>query len=242
MSVLRSPIPQRATPIIDATPPQATAEPLSGTLIPETPPSREKTSGQKPEMLNVTTLLGLLSEAISEISSVRTTTGTNLAHVANAKASLEQAKTIAQNLLKEEDEKQQMMEQMSKDLKDIKRLLAKLTPTFAQVAATGPPMNHHGTPTNQRKLNTANDKIKKQQREKLTIVITAATAPDTIKNQLKSMHAKDIIQKCQNAIAEYFKEGHIPRIHGISKLSDDEYRFHCESKKTPNYSAKWTGV
>ena len=88
-----------------------------------------------------------------------------------------------------------------------------------------PPTKENGTQTK--------NKIKKQQRDKLTITITAATAPDTIKNQLKSMHAKDMIQKCQSAITEHFKEGHIPKIHGINKLSDDEYRLHCESEEDP---------
>ena len=180
----------------------------------------------------------LLSEALGDISSVKTTgTGPNTTFVGKAKASLEKAKTIARNLLKEEeDEKQQTMELMSKELKDIKRILA--NPTYAQIAAREPPTNPPGTPTNQRKSNTANDKIKKQQREKLTIIITAATAPDTVKTQVKSMHAKDMIQKCQSAIAECFKEGRVPKIHGINKLSNDEYRLHCESKEDPQLLSK----
>jgi hypothetical protein len=223
-----------------------TEEPLSGTVIPETPPNNENTTGRKQATSNLSTLLSALSEAISEISSVRTT-GTNLTHMANAKASLEQAKTITQNLLdEEEDEKQQTMELMAKDLKDIKKLLTK--PTFAQVAATEPPRNPPGTSISQRKSNTANDKIKKQQREKLTVIITAATASNPIKNQLKSMHAKDMIQKLQSAITEQFKEGHIPKIHGIHKLTNDEYRLHCESKEDPqllnkmNWSLIFNGV
>jgi len=72
---------------------------------------------------------------------------------------------------------------MSKDIKDIKRLLAK--PTFVQIVATQPPTNFSGTPNNQRKLNTVNDRTKKQQCKKFAITITAATAPDTTKNQLK---------------------------------------------------------
>jgi hypothetical protein len=233
MGVPRSPIQPRSTPTIATTPPQTTTTPLSGTLIPETPPVKEKTMEQKPETSNMTRLLILLSEAIGDISSVRTNgTGTNAEFVGKAKASLEEAKIIAQTLLKEEeDEKQQTMELMSKDLKDIKRLLGK--PSYAQITATESPMNPPGTPINQRKPNTANDKIKKQEREKLTIILTAATAPDSIKNQLKSLHAKDMIQKCQSAITEHFKGEHIPKIHGINKLSNDEYRLHCESKEDP---------
>jgi len=215
-----------------------TAKPLSGTVIPETPPNKEKTMEQTPEASNMIRLLVLLSEALGDISSVKTNgTGTNATFMGKAKASLEQAKTIAQNLLKEEeDEKKQTMQLMSKDLKDIKRLLA--NPTYAQIAAREPLMNPLGTTTNQRKPNTANDKMKKQQREKLTITITAATAPDTIKTQLKSMHAKEMIQKCQSAIAECFKEGRTPKIHGINKLSNDEYRLHCESKDDPQLLRK----
>ena len=94
------------------------------------------------------------------------------------------------------------------------------------------------------KSNTTNDKIKKEQRVKLTVTITAAMASDTIKNQLKSMHAKDIIYKCQSAIAEHFKEGHIPKIHGINKLSNDEYEIQCESKDDPQLlsSMDWNSI
>jgi hypothetical protein len=123
------------------------------------------------------------------------------------------------------------MELMAKELKDIKRLLT--NPTYAQVAAKELPTNASGTSADQRKLSAANDKTKKQQRERLTVIITAATAPDTVKAQLKSMHAKDIIQRCQSAIVERFKEGRVPKIHGINKLSNDEYRLHCESKEDP---------
>jgi hypothetical protein len=178
-------------------------------------------------------LLILLGEAASDINLIKTTTGPNKTYVDMVKASLEEAKIITQNLLKEnEDEKSLKMEQMSRDLNEIKRLLAKPTPTFAQIAATETPISHHGTPANHKKPNTDN-KVKKQQREKLTITITATTAPDPIKNQMKSMHAKDMIQKCQSAIAENFKEGHVPKIHSINKLSNDEYRLHCESKEDP---------
>ena len=47
-----------------------------------------------------------------------------------------------------------------------------------------------------------------------------------------------MIQKCHNAIAEHFKEGHIPKIHGINKLSNDEYRLHCESEEDPQLQSK----
>src|SRR5436190_1710585 len=58
------------------------------------------------------------------------------------------------------------------------------------------------------------------------------------------MHAKDIIHKCQSTITECFKEGHVPRIHGINKLSNDEYRLHCESKEDPQLLSKidWSSV
>ena len=130
-------------------------------MIPETPPNRENSTGQKRVAQNVTALLGLLSEAMNEISSVRTTTESNQKHVANAKVSLRQAKIIAQNLLKEEEnEKQQIMELMTKDLKDIKKLLEK--PTFAQIAATEPPRNPLEILNNKGKLNTAKERTKKQ--------------------------------------------------------------------------------
>jgi hypothetical protein len=211
MSALRSPIRQQATPTLEATPLRATAQSLSGTLIPETPPGNEQaTTEQKPEAPHLMRLLVLLGEAMCDINLIRTTTGHNKTCVDMVKISLEEARTIAQNLLKEEeDKKNQKMEQMAKDLNDIKRLLAK-PKTYAQTVATGPPETHQ-------------DKDKtKQQRKELTITVTAATAPDTIKSQLKTMHAKDMIQKCQSAITESFKEGHVPKIHGINKLSNDD--------------------
>jgi hypothetical protein len=136
------------------------------------------------------------------------------------------------------------MAMMSKELKDIKKMLETQTvaqvaaapttaPTFAQIAATPPLENPPETPKGKKKRNTANDKIKKQQREKLTIKISAAAAPDATKNQMKSMHPQDLIQKCQSAIDDQIKEGRIPKIHGISKLSNDEYRLHCETEEDP---------
>jgi hypothetical protein len=73
-------------------------------VIPETPPNKEKTTEQKPEEPNMTRLLVLLSEALGDISSIKTNgTGTNTTFVGKAKASLEKAKDIAQSLLKEEE-------------------------------------------------------------------------------------------------------------------------------------------
>jgi hypothetical protein len=249
MSVLRTPIRQQATPTIEATPPRSTVE-SSGTIIPETlerneQPSRQESNRALPN--NATQLLILLGDAINELNAVKTS-GNNKEYTENAKKLLEEAKHITRNILKEnEEEKNQKMEQMSKDLNDIKRLLAQ-PKTFAQAAATELPRNPPETPTNQRKPDTAKEKIKKQQREKLMIIITAATAPDTTKNQLKAMHAKDMIQKCQSAITEYFTEGRVPKIHGINKLTNDEYRLHCESKEDPqllskmNWSLIFSGV
>src|SRR5436305_10980650 len=91
---------------------------------------------------------------------------------------------------------------------------------------------------NQINLNTTHNKMKKQQRNKFTIIITAATASNIIKNQLKSMHVKDIIQKCQSTIAECFKKEHIFKIHDINKLSNDEYKLHCESKEDSQLLSK----
>jgi hypothetical protein len=211
-------------------------EPLSGTLIPETPQNEEITVEQEPETPSMVRLLLLLSEAISDVSSIKTS-GANISFIGKAKESLEKAKTIAQNILKDEqEEKHRTMEVMSRDLRDIKKLLTK--PTFAQVVAAEPPA----------KPIAMNNKAKKQQREKLAITITASTAPEHVKNQLTTMHAKDIIQKCQSAAGEYFKEGHIPKIHGINKLSNDEYRLHCESKEDPqllsnmDWSLAFSGV
>jgi hypothetical protein len=210
---------------------------MTGTVIPETPPSHTITMKEQPaEKSTLTNLLILLSDAICDINNIRTTgTGPNATSIGSAKNALEKAKTITQHLLKvEEHERQQTMDHLVKDLKDIKVLLAK--PTFAQVTAAtaiGSAMSTPGTPTIQGNSKTTDAKIKKQQREMYAIVITAAQAPDPVKNELKSMHPKDMIQKCQSAITEHFKEGHVPKIHGINKLSNDEYRLHCESKDDP---------
>jgi hypothetical protein len=213
-----------------------TVEPLSGTVIPETPEENEQPSEHKlyTTIPSFTRLLTLLGDATTKLKAIKTTSANTRELKEGATNIIEEAKLITLNLLKEEGEKtNQKMEQMSKDLNDVKKLLAKPTPTFAQIAATEPPTSHLGAPAIHGKRNTEKSKIKKQQRDKLTITITAATAPDAIKNQLKSMHARDMIQKCQNAITEHFKEGHIPKIHGINKLSDDTYRLHCESEKDP---------
>ena len=94
-------------------------------------------------------------------------------------------------------------------------------------------------PVNHRKPNTDKEKDKiKQQREKYAITITAKTAPETTKNQLKSMHPKEIIQKCQSAITERFKEGHTPKIHRVNKRPNDTYKFHCESEEDPQLLEK----
>jgi hypothetical protein len=118
---------------------------------------------------------------------------------------------------------------LSNDLKEIKSLLIKTPRTWSQVITNG----------EEKKANTVNDKTKKQQCKKFTITITAATAPDTTKDQLKSIHAKDMIEKCRSTIAERFKlEEHTPKIHGINKLSNNEYRLHCESKEDPQLLSK----
>jgi len=182
-------------------------------------------------------LLTLLGDVITELTATKCS-GNNQKLIESAKSIIEEAKHITLNLLKEdEDKRNKATEQMSRDLSDIKILLAKPAPTFAQIAAAEPQMCCHRTPTSCDKLNTDN-KTKKQQREKLTLTITAAAAPDATKNQLKLMHAKDLIQKCQGAIAECFKEGRIPKIHGVNKLSNDEYRLHCESEGDPQLLSK----
>ena len=71
------------------------------------------------------------------------------------------------------------MKQMSEELNDIKRLLAKSAhpPTFAQVAATEPPMHHHGTATSHRKPHAGKDETKKRHREELTVKINSSNCP-----------------------------------------------------------------
>src|SRR5436305_7760238 len=124
-------------------------------------------------------LLILFDEAISEISSVKTITELNSTRVMNVKVSLKKTKVVTKNLLKEEEnEKQQTLKLMSKNLKEIKKLLKKSI--FAQIIASELSMNHLETFFNQIKLNTAHDKMKKQQRDKFTIIITAATASNII--------------------------------------------------------------
>ena len=118
-------------------------------------------------------------------------------------------------------------EQISKDPNVIKRLLTKPMPTYAQIAATESPMSHHETPTNHRKVNTDNNKPKKQQCEKLIVTITATAAPDTMKHQLRMM--KDLIQKVPVRIR---------KIHSINKLSNDEYRLLCETEEDPQLLSK----
>ena len=73
-------------------------------------------------------------------------------------------------------------------------------------------------------------------------------APNSIKKCLETMHAKEIKEKCQRAIDEHFKEGHIPKVHSVSKLSEDIYKLHCHSERDPqlleeiNWSSIFNGV
>jgi len=218
--VARTPIQQRSTPSIPSTPSQTLREPLSGTVVSETPTGTNKEKDiveQKAEASNISMPLLLLGEALGDISNIKITAA-NKSHVENAKTSLEDARSIALKPTKEEQAKtEQTMNKLAKDVKDIKSLLTE--PTFAQVVATGQPTTHPlGSPYTQRKSTTRNNQIKKQ-RDKLTITITATAAPNSTKSQLKSMYAKEIIEKCQLAIADCIKEGRIPKIHDINKLS-----------------------
>lgn len=97
-----SPIQPRNTPTIDATPPNTMTEPLSGTLIPETPQTEEITLEQEPKTQNIATLLMLLSKAISDVNSIKTSDA-NITFIGKAKESLEKAKTITMNILKDEE-------------------------------------------------------------------------------------------------------------------------------------------
>ena len=119
----------------------------------------------------MTNLLILLSDAISNVCSIKTTTGANITLVKSTKSALEQAKTITQKLLKDESN------QMAKDLNDIKKLLTS-PKTYAQAVTT------ESTAHPQR------NKAKNKECEKLTLTITAQAAPENIKTTLKSMHAK----------------------------------------------------
>ena len=252
--VKHSPPPGRTTPIIEDTPSPATLKDRSDTAIPESPLTETTTPQQlKPTLTpNLTNLLILLSDAISNVGNVKTS-GANLTLVGGAKTALEEAKTITQTLLKaEEEERQQMMEQISKDLIEIKKQLAKPTiTTYAQAVESEPtkePPSTPASPTEDKNSDTKIKRIKKQKRDKFTIVLSAVAAPDATKNQLKAMHAKELIQKCQNAIMEEFKEGHIPKIHGINNIPENEYRLHCESEKDPlllnemDWNSVFTGV
>src|SRR5579859_7584579 len=74
MSVLRSPIQPRSTPTIEATPPQTTAEPLSGTVIPETPEGKEQPNGHKSKAAmpsSTIRLLTLLGDAVIKLTATK---------------------------------------------------------------------------------------------------------------------------------------------------------------------------
>src|ERR1700687_4893668 len=187
MSVIRSPISPWATPVIDTTPPRGTAEHRSGTVIHETPIENEPPSGYEMENAmpnNTIQLLTLLGNAITKLSTTKCT-GNNQKIIENAKGIIEEAKHITLNLLKaDENKRNKTTEQMLKDLND-KKLLVRPAPSYAQATASEPPTCHHETPVNRKRSSTDNSKTKKQQRDKLTITITAAAASDTTKNQLK---------------------------------------------------------
>ena len=260
--VNHSPRPGRATPVIEDTPSPATLRGRSDTVIPLTPLPVTTTPAKKPQndpML--AELLILLSDALSDVHSIKTTTtSSNNGYVEGAKTALLEAKTLTQKLLNEErnqilkelsdikkllakpettaqeEPSKEESNQMAKDLRDIKKLLETPKLTFAQAVTEGNTAVPQEPPSDKEKLNTERKKARKaksNEREKFAITMSAQAAPETTKNQLKAMHAKDLIQKCQDAIKKEFKEGHIPKIHGVNKREDDTYKFHCESVKDP---------
>jgi len=271
--VKHSPPPGRATPIIEDTPSPATLRDRSDTVIPQSPSIETTTPAKEPQNdPTLAELLILLSDAISDVHSIKTTTTSpNHGYVEGAKTALLQAKTLTQKLLNEErnqilkelsdikkllatpettaqeEPPKEESNQMANDLRDIKKLLETPPKTFAQAITEGNTAVPQKPPSNKEKLNTERKKAKKaksKEREKFAITMTAQAAPDNTKNQLKAMHAKDIIQKCQEAIEKEFKEGHIPKIHGVNKRENDTYKFHCESEKDPEllHTMDWGAI
>lgn len=271
--VNHSPRPGRATPVIEDTPSPATLRGRSDTVIPLTPLPVTTTPAKKPQNdPTLAELLILLSDALSDVHSIKTTTtSSNNGYVEGAKTALLEAKTLTQKLLNEErnqilkelsdikkllakpettaqeEPSKEESNQMAKDLRDIKKLLETPKLTFAQAVTEGNTAVPQEPPSDKEKLNTERKKARKaksKEREKFAITMSAQAAPETTKNQLKAMHAKDLIQKCQDAIKKEFKEGHIPKIHGVNKREDDTYKFHCESVKDPEllHTMDWGAI
>src|SRR5437773_5422776 len=103
---------------------------------------------------NIIRLLTLLGDAITELTTTKCS-GNNQKLIESAKSIIEEAKHITLNLLKEdEDKRNKTTKQMSKDLNDIKKLLAKPVPIYVQAAVSEPPACNHGTPANRNRPST----------------------------------------------------------------------------------------
>ena len=148
--------------------------------------------------------------------------------IENAKASIKKATTMTQRMIFEKEHENQLSH-ITKELSELKSFVMK-PKTYADAAAMGTYREttpNQEIPSNRRNPCSPENDQMRQEREKHAFTIMTKTAPNSIKKLLETMHAKEMIKRCQNGIDEHFKEGHIPKIHGVSKLSDDAYKLHC---------------
>jgi hypothetical protein len=123
---------------------------------------------------------------------------------------------------------QQLNQQSRKDLKETKATI-KPAKSWTEIAkAQSSPEQVHV------KQNT--DAPKRQEQEKLrqacaklAIVLTTTSASKEIRNQIASMHEKEITKRCQQAITESTLNTK-PKLQGVSKLTNG-IRIHCNSEE-----------
>jgi hypothetical protein len=142
------PLPPKATPAIDSTPPNKTTKPSEGletpipetplqnteqeTPIPETPPQSTEQQTTEENNTRLTELLKLLETATEELSKANNKQVNTI--IENAKASIKKATTITQKLIFEKEHENQLSH-ITKELSELKNLVMR-SKTYADTAAT----------------------------------------------------------------------------------------------------------
>lgn len=141
----------------------------------------------------------------------------------------------------------QQSNQLRKDLKETKAAI-KPAKSWTEIAkAQSSPEQAHV------KHDTTAQKRQKQEKlrqasAKLAIALTTTSASKEIRNQIASMHEKEITERCQQAITESTLDTK-PKLQGVSKLTNGNgIRIHCNSEeeakqlKTVDWNHAFEGI
>lgn len=123
---------------------------------------------------------------------------------------------------------QQPPNSLGKDLKEIKAAIQPVK-SWIEVARTAPPSTKTQTKHDIHSLKRQNRETLRQERAKYELTLTTNTASPEIQQRIKNMHAKDITERCRNAINESSLNKK-PQINGINKLTSGNIRLQCQSE------------